>query len=174
MLRFKGDLARWLGGFLAIALLSASVCAAPIPFQRGKVAYDLQGEELKQFLTRFFAEQGMQVVLSPLVESQGGTLNGPRSGSPEQVFRSVARANQLTAYYDDSAVYIYKQNERITRYFAVPSARVEDFVSAFHEMRLGDSENTFNARSDSVDHLGDHARIHLEIRLGGRYQLHRR
>ncbi len=83
------------------------------------------------------------------MESQGGTLNGPRSGSPEQVFRSVARANQLTAYYDDSAVYIYKQNERITRYFAVPSARVEDFVSAFHEMRLGDSENTFNARSDS-------------------------
>ncbi len=149
MLHLKGGLARWLGGLLAATLLSMSVSAAPIPFQRGKVEYDLKGEELKQFLTRFFAEQGMQVVLSPLVESQGGTLNGPRSGSPEQVFRSVASANQLSAYYDDSAVYIYKQNERITRYFAVPSSRVEDFVRAFHEMRLGDSSNTFNARSDS-------------------------
>lgn len=135
---------------VALVLGSAmSVHAAPIPFQRGQVSYDLSGEGLKEFLTRFFAEQGMQVVLSPLVENQGGTLNGPRSGTPEQVFRSVASANQLSAYYDGSAVYIYKLNERITRYFAVPTNRVEDFVKAFHEMRMGDSANTFNARADS-------------------------
>ena len=65
------------------------------------------------------------------------------------MFRSIASANQLTAYYDGGAVYIYKLNERITRYLAVPASRVEDFARAFNEMRLGDSANTFNARADS-------------------------
>lgn len=138
----------WLALVLG-ACVGMPAWAAPIPFQRGQVSYDLKGEPLKEFLTRFFAEQGMQVVLSPLVESQAGTLNGPRAGSPEQVFRSIASANQLSAYYDGSAVYVYKLNERITRYFAVPTNRVEDFVRAFHEMRLGDSANTFNARAES-------------------------
>ncbi len=138
----------WLALVLG-ACVGMPAWAAPIPFQRGQVNYDLKGEPLKEFLTRFFAEQGMQVVLSPLVESQAGTLNGPRGGTPEQVFRSIASANQLSAYYDGSAVYVYKLNERITRYFAVPTNRVEDFVRAFHEMRLGDSANTFNARAES-------------------------
>jgi type III secretion protein C len=127
----------------------ATANASPIPFKGGHVDYDLKSEPLKDFLAGFFADQGLQVVLSPLVENQSGTLNGPRSGSPEQVFRSIANANQLAAYYDGSAVYVYKQNERITRYFAVPPARVQDFTRAFSGMRLGDEGNTFNARSDT-------------------------
>ena len=141
----------WCAGFALALVLCASwsVQAAPIPFQRGQVSYDLKGEALKDFLTRFFAEQGMQVVFSPLVESQSATLNGLRAGSADQVFRSIASANQLSAYFDGSAVYVYKLNERMTRYYAVPTNRVEDFVRAFHEMRLGDSANTFNARAQS-------------------------
>jgi type III secretion protein C len=139
--------------FTALVILSlmtfAVAHASPIPFKPGRVDYDLKGEPLKDFLSGFFADQGLQVVLSPLVENQGGTLNGPRSGTPEQVFRSIANANQLTAYYDGSAVYVYKQNERITRYFAVPPAKVQDFVRAFQGMHLGDGGNTFNARSDT-------------------------
>jgi type III secretion protein C len=123
--------------------------AAPIPFKQGHVNYDLQNEPLKDFLQRFFAAQDLQVVVSPFVESQGGTLNGPRNGTPEQVFRSIANSNQLSAYYDGSAVYVYKSNERITRYFAVPTAKMTDFVHAFQEMRLGDSSNTFSARGDT-------------------------
>lgn len=149
MLVLKGRVMRLVAAVLLLALCCAQATAAPIQFTRNQVSYDLKGESLKEFLTRFFAEQGLQVVLSPLVESQGGTLNGPRSGSAEQVFRSIASANQLTAYYDGGAVYIYKLNERITRYLAVPSSRVEEFARAFHEMRLGDSANTFNARADS-------------------------
>lgn len=149
MRKLERDLVRSFVAAILCLMISATVTAAPIPFKRGQVSYDLKAEPLKEFLTRFFAEQGMQVVLSPLVESQSGTLNGPRGGSSEEVFRSVASANQLSAYYDGSAVYIYKLNERLTRYFAVPTNRVEDFVRAFHEMRLGDSANTFNARADS-------------------------
>ena len=149
MLVLKGRVMRLVAAVLLLAPCCMQAIAAPIQFTRNQVSYDLKGESLKEFLTRFFAEQGLQVVLSPLVESQGGTLNGPRSGSAEQVFRSIASANQLTAYYDGGAVYIYKLNERMTRYLAVPSSRVEEFARAFHEMRLGDSSNTFNARADS-------------------------
>jgi len=142
---------RW--GVIAVFALcvvqGAPAVAAPIPFKQAHVSYDLQNEPLKDFLQRFFAAQDLQVVVSPFIESQGGTLNGPRNGSPEQVFRSIASSNQLTAYYDGSAVYVYKSNERITRYFAVPTAKMTDFVHAFQEMRLGDSSNTFSARGDT-------------------------
>lgn len=143
---------RW--WLLAWLLLSAvgfagSAAAAVIPFQREQVSYDLKDEPLKDFLERFFAEQNLQAVVSPLVANQGGTLNGPRAGTPELVFRSIAASNQLTAYYDGGAVYIYKLSERITRYFAVPPMKTQDFVRAFQEMRLGDSNNSFSARVDT-------------------------
>jgi type III secretion protein C len=136
---------------LAFALASfiGHATAAVIPFQREQVNYDLKDEPLKDFLERFFAEQNLQAVVSPLVANQGGTLNGPRAGTPEQVFRSIAASNQLTAYYDGGAVYIYKLSERITRYFAVPPLKTQDFVRAFQEMRLGDSNNSFSARADT-------------------------
>lgn len=140
--------------FLVCLLLSAlgfagRAEAAVIPFPREQVSYDLKDEPLKDFLERFFAEQNLQAVVSPLVANQGGTLNGPRSGTPEQVFRSIAGSNQLTAYYDGGAVYVYKLSERITRYFAVPPMKTQDFVRAFQEMRLGDSNNSFTARADT-------------------------
>src|SRR5579883_2445463 len=100
-------LARWrVLACLAITALgfAGQVAAAVIPFQREQVSYDLKDEPLKDFLERFFAEQNLQAVVSPLVANQGGTLNGPRSGTPEQVFRSIAASNQLTAYYDGGAV----------------------------------------------------------------------
>ena len=144
--------ARWrMLACLAMAAMGfvGQVAAAVIPFQREQVSYDLKDEPLKDFLERFFAEQNLQAVVSPLVANQGGTLNGPRSGTPEQVFRSIAASNQLTAYYDGGAVYIYKLSERITRYFAVPPMKTQDFVRAFQEMRLGDSSNSFSARTDT-------------------------
>jgi len=136
---------------LAVAALCfvGQAGAAVIPFPREQVSYDLKDEPLKDFLERFFAEQNLQAVVSPLVANQGGTLNGPRAGTPEQVFRSIAASNQLTAYYDGGAVYIYKLSERITRYFAVPPLKTQDFVRAFQEMRLGDSNNSFSARADT-------------------------
>ncbi len=147
----KGRTRRRMLACLAVAAMgfAGQVAAAVIPFQREQVSYDLKDEPLKDFLERFFAEQNLQAVVSPLVANQGGTLNGPRTGTPEQVFRSIAASNQLTAYYDGGAVYIYKLSERITRYFAVPPMKTQDFVRAFQEMRLGDSNNSFSARTDT-------------------------
>ena len=63
-----------------LALAAVQARAAPIPFSVEKVSYDLQGETLKGFLLRFFDDLGIAVTLSPAVQEESGTLNGPRSG----------------------------------------------------------------------------------------------
>src|SRR5690606_35440022 len=101
------------------------------------------------FLSRFFTDQGLNVVLSEAVLTQEGTLNGPRSGTPQQVFRSIGNSNQLLAYYDGATVYVYKSSERVSRDFALTSGNVERFVRAFFELKLGDENNSFTASPET-------------------------
>lgn len=140
--RFTG----WVMTLLMMGSLYASaVDAAPIPFKSGNVSYKPQEQPLVDFLQEFFADQGLAVVVSQQLRSQGGTVNGPRAGSPAKVFRSIATSNDLIAYYDGSAVYVYLARERTTRYATLPPQRVEDFAGAFSKMKLGDASNTFTA-----------------------------
>jgi type III secretion protein C len=117
----------------ALALLAAQAEAAPIPFSVEKVSYDLQGETLKGFLQRFFDDLGIAVTLSPAVQDESGTLNGPRSGMAAAVFKSIADSNGLVAYYDGSVTFIYKTREVSSRYFEIDPARVD----AFREATIG-------------------------------------
>jgi len=126
-------------------LSSEAVQAAPIPYKSGNVTYKPQEQPLVDFLQEFFADQGLAVVVSQQLRSQGGTINGPRSGTPQKVFRSIATSNDLITYYDGSAVYVYLSRERTTRYATLPPPRVEDFAGAFAKMKLGDEANTFTA-----------------------------
>lgn len=141
-------------GFLLMTCLLAtslttigSVQAAPIPYKRGDVHYVLQEKPLADFLTEFFADQGLAVVISPQVRTRAGTISGPRDGNPQRVFASIAGPNDIVSYYDGSTVYLYLAQERTTRYANLPPARVEDFVAAFQKMKLGDDANTFTATS---------------------------
>ena len=128
------------------AMFAGSVAqAVPVPYKRGNVTYNPQEQPLVEFLQQFFADQGLAVVISQQLRSQGGTLSGPRSGTAQKVFRSIATSNDLITYYDGSAVYIYLARERMTRYATLPPPRVEDFAGAFSKMRLGDEANTFTA-----------------------------
>lgn len=142
-----------LGWRLAVVIgivgLMPAALAAPIPFKQDMLSYQLDNEPLTAFLDRFFAEQGLQVVQSPLVISQSVSLNGPRTGTGGQVWRNIADANQLIGYYDGYVVYVYKRSESLTRYLSVPPARVREFARVFNEMRLGDGQNTFNVRADT-------------------------
>src|SRR5262245_53561097 len=124
---------------LALACVAvASLCATPaqaarIPFPEDKVSYDLQGETLKGFLERFFGDIGIALALSQNVQDEPGTLNGPRCGTPTQVFKSIADSNGLVAYYDGSVAFIYKSGEVSSRYYNIDPARVQ----AFREATIG-------------------------------------
>jgi len=136
----------WVMTLLMLGSLFSSVAdAAPIPYKSGNVTYKPQEQPLVDFLQEFFADQGLAVVVSQQLRSQGGTVNGPRSGTPAKVFRSIATSNDLITYYDGSAVYVYLSRERTTRYATLPPPRVEDFAGAFSKMKLGDEANTFTA-----------------------------
>lgn len=121
--------------------------AAHIPFRDEQVSYELQDETLKSFLQRFFDDIGMAVVMSPLVQGQTGTLNGPREGSAASVFKSIADSNGLVAYYDGSVVYIYKSRELGSRYVQVDPSRVETLRRS--ATGLADSSDTLQVRGDS-------------------------
>jgi len=121
--------------------------AAPIPFKRGDVHLNPKEQPLAELLREFFADQGLTVFVSQQLQNRGGAISGPRDGSPQRVFASIAGTNDIVSYYDGAAVYLYLSQERTTRYANLPPARVEDFVTAFQKMKLGDESNTFSATS---------------------------
>ena len=132
-----------------LALLAAPAVAAPIPFSVEKVSYDLQGETLKGFLQRFFDDLGMAVTLSPAVQAESGTLNGPRSGMAAAVFKSIADSNGLVAYYDGSVAFIYKTRELSSRYFEIDPARVDAFREATIGFGLPDANDTLQIKAST-------------------------
>jgi type III secretion protein C len=134
----------------ALALLAAPAWSAPIPFPVEKVSYDLQGETLKGFLQRFFDDLGIAVTLSPAVQEEAGTLNGPRSGMAASVFKGIANSNGLVAYYDGSVAFIYKTRELSSRYFEIDPARVDAFREATIGFGLPDSNDTLQIKATGV------------------------
>jgi type III secretion protein C len=119
--------------FLAAAALLG--CAHParagrIPFPNQHVDYDLQREPVQEFLRRFFEGLAIPVVISEQVRQEPGTLNGPRAGTPAEVFRSIAVSNGLIGYYDGSVAYIYKNRELSSRYFRIDPSLEEAFTQA--------------------------------------------
>lgn len=141
--------ARW---SLALLLVGA-LCfcqngfAAPIPFAESELYYQLEDEPLARFLEGFFAEQGLQVVLSSAVNAQRGTLNGPRSGTPAELFSNIAKSNQIVPYYDGTAVYLFKPQEIVTSFFTVTAAQAAKFRRVYRELGLGDANNSVKVSS---------------------------
>ncbi|MFL6604238.1 MAG: type III secretion system outer membrane ring subunit SctC [Steroidobacteraceae bacterium] len=132
-----------------LALAAVQARAAPIPFSVEKVSYDLQGETLKGFLLRFFDDLGIAVTLSPAVQEESGTLNGPRSGMAAAVFKSIADSNGLVAYYDGSVAFIYKTRELSSRYFEIDPARVDAFREATIGFGLPDANNSLQIKAST-------------------------
>jgi type III secretion protein C len=138
----------------AIAAL-IMLCAAPalqaarIPFPNEKVSYQLQGETLNGFLTRFFDDLGIAVTISRAVQEEPGTLNGPREGPAATVFKSIADSNGLVAYYDGSVVYIYKGREVSSRYFQIDPAYIDAFKEASVGFGLTDANDSMRIRPET-------------------------
>lgn len=134
----------------AVGLWSSGTMAAAIPFQDAPISYQLSQKPLGQFLQQFFADQGLPVVLSDRVKSAQQTLNGPLSGTPAEVFRLVAKSNQLVPYYDGNTVYIYKASETESRYFDIPSAQMSGFRQVAERAAAGAVGNSYRVTSGGM------------------------
>jgi len=143
--RIKRNLLHRSAWLVLLFAVATSVQAAKVPFSQDEVIYDLADEPLANFLEGFFASQGMPLRLSPGVVQDPARLNGPRNGTPAQIYASIARSNQLISYYDGSIVFVYKASERLTRYLSLPPTSIRPFMRTFNELRLGDDANVVDA-----------------------------
>ena len=137
-----------LSGLAAAAVLGniAPARAGHIPFPNQHVTYDLQRETLQEFLQRFFEELAIPVVISTQVQQEPGTLNGPRAGTPAEVFRSIATSNGLIGYYDGSVAYIYKTRELSSRYFRIDPSLENAFTQATVGFGLTDAYDSVQVK----------------------------
>ena len=140
-----------LGCLVGAALLGlvAPAQAARIPFPNQHVAYNLQRETLREFLQRFFEELAIPAVISAQVQQESGTLNGPRAGTPAEVFASIATSNGLIGYYDGSVAYIYKNRELSNRYFRIDPSRENAFTQATAGFGLTDAYDTVQVKVET-------------------------
>lgn len=136
---------------MLVALLCgfSGTAGAAAPPVKGNVSYQLNNKPLVDFLQEFFASQGLGVTVSPKVKQDGGTLNGPFTGSARSVLDKVLKTNGLIAYYDGATVFVFTAGERETRFTSLPPAKVEAFARALDDMQLGDKNDTISADASS-------------------------
>lgn len=126
-------------GLLAVLLFStATVQASSIPFKHGTTSIQ-SDKTLHEILPDFFHDQGLEVVLSSQVAARSGTINGNFKGTYAQVWRRIADSNNLLAYWDGSAVYVYLNSERQTDYSTVPLPAEQQFLAAMASVNWADT-----------------------------------
>jgi type III secretion protein C len=137
-----------LAGTVAM-LLAPHTRAAHIPFPNESVSYELDHETLMAFLQRFFDDLSIPVTISHAVQQEPGTLNGPRTGTAADVFKSIADSNGLIGYFDGSVVHIYKNREISKRYFQIDPERGNAFREATVGFGLTDANDSVQIKDDT-------------------------
>lgn len=154
------------GAALALAGLVQAALAAPIPFSGETHDYQLQEEPLPIFLQRLFADENINVDLSPAVQAESGTLNGPRQGEAARILASVLGSFNLAAYYDGDSVHVLKRNELTSRYFNLPSERSGEFLGAVRNLGMSNDVNTVRVDSGLVSVSGAPAFVDRVAQIG--------
>ncbi|MBV1884329.1 MAG: type III secretion system outer membrane ring subunit SctC [Pseudomonadales bacterium] len=120
------------------------------PLSQKKLArYNLMEEPLTEFLSRFFSENNMRATLSHELEQDKRTLNGPRSGSPKDIFHSIERSNSLASYYDGHAIFIYKANEITQQFYTIDHNRIAQLKRSIQRLDGNNRSNSIRIDSET-------------------------
>ncbi len=123
-------------------MFPVTIWSAELPLSDAtEVVYAFQGERLTAVLTRFFADQGLRLEMSSQMRNDRRTLNGRRSGSPREIYQSLAESNGLATYYDRERVYVYLADELEHRYVAINSKYANRIERALNQMDMMNGEN---------------------------------
>lgn len=123
---------------LALACATPALHAAEPPFGDRKVNISARDQPAADFLNQFFAASGLRVAVNGTVS---GKINGRFSGMPADIWRQVASAFNLIAYYDGSVVTVYSANDVQSRTMSVAAGRAADLSGAVTRGRLSDGNN---------------------------------
>ncbi|MBL4868503.1 MAG: type III secretion system outer membrane ring subunit SctC [Pseudomonadales bacterium] len=135
---------------LGFSLLTATpALGADIPLStQGSVRYNLVEEPLSEFLPRFFSDNSRSVILSDKLLQDKRTLNGPRQGSAEKVFRSIEQSNALASYYDGNTFFIYKSEEIMHQFYTIDASHINYLRQSIHRLNSYSNDKTNHVRID--------------------------
>ena len=105
------------------------------------VSYSLKEEPLSKFLKRFFVDNGLNPIVSDLLNTERRTLNGLRNGSPRKVLLSITESNGVLIYYDGRSVFLYKTEEIQHRYFHIEKSKTKSLQRTMRRLKLNDKTN---------------------------------
>lgn len=138
----------WLTAAAATVLVAGQVRAeAPMPADAPNVAITARDQPIDAFLRDLFGQVGRPVVISP---GLSGSVNGQFRAPAAQLFRDMARAFQIAAFYDGAAVHLYPVGELTVRSFPTGRAGSASVMRTAAELRLLDNENRLRAASDGT------------------------
>ncbi len=116
---------------------SAPALAADPPFGAETVSISARGQDVRDFVTDFFGEAGLRSKVSNNVRGQ---VQGVFRDPPALVWATIARAYNLTAYWDGTIVRIYSNEEVTSR--SIPAFAPDRLVTEVGRLGISDSVNT--------------------------------
>lgn len=137
-------------GLLSLALLLGSLAATeavagPIPFPKRTVQLTAREQPLGNFLQDFFGSLDIPLVVSPKLN---GVVSGTFSGDPGDIYRRLARAYGIVAYYDGTVIHVYPAGEITTRTVPLERTVSQGVVNQALNLRLTDAQNTLRRTGD--------------------------
>ena len=121
-------------------LASPAVQASEPPFPKKIVALAPNGQPVADIIKDLFGQAGLNVKVSSKVQ---GRAAGRWVNPPGEIWKQLAKAYNLVAYYDGAVVRVYHADEIASRNFNAASP--ETVVSSAKKMRLTGSGNEVRA-----------------------------
>lgn len=104
-----------------------------IPWSSNEYHHFCQGEDLKNLLIHFIAQQGINGIINPNIK---GNISGNFNHmAPQVFFDGMMAANGLVWFYDGNNLYIDPASEVKTQSLQLPYVSIERLVEATHALR---------------------------------------
>lgn len=127
--------------------LAAGAQAAPLPNAQRIVRIDARDQPIEQFL-----QDMMSVVDVPVNVTAGvqGLVNGSFNAPAERLLRDLARAYNLTTYFDGAVLHVSPAADSVTRSFAMPAAMAQQVLRSAGDLGLTDARNSLRSTRDGT------------------------
>jgi type III secretion protein C len=133
------------GILLCAALPAPKANASEPPFPQKVISLAPNGQPVSEIIKDLFGQAGLSVKVSSKVQ---GRAAGRWVNPPGEIWKQLARAYNLVAYYDGSSVRVYHADEIASRNFSTASP--ETIVASATKMRLVGNGNNVRAGKGMV------------------------
>jgi type III secretion protein C len=128
------------GMMLFAAFASTPIYAAEPPFSQKTISLAPNGQAVGDTVKDLFGQAGLSVKVSSKVQ---GRAAGRWVNSPGEIWKQLAKAYNLVAYYDGSVVRVYTADEITSRSFSTASP--DGVVNSAKRMRMISTGNDVRA-----------------------------